>query len=222
MKTDVFKVFEKDGNKAAEKIAGLAVTDASVLKQVLEGASSENKRIKNASAKCLREISRISPIKLYPHFVFFVRLIDGNDNILKWNAIYVLGDLTDIDTQNKFNTKILSKYFELLRDKSMVTAANTFRTLGKVALNKPKFREKITEQLINVEELSFPSECRNILAGTAIEAFEMFVDEMKDKPARLMLSGKKEIIAFAEKHLNNRRNGTRKKAERFLKHLKDK
>jgi len=207
LKTDVFKIFEKDGNKVAEKIAGLAVADGSVLKQVLQGASSENKRIKNASVKCLREISRIFPIKPYPHFDFFVKLIGGDDNILKWNAIYVLGDLTDVDTQNKFNTKVLNKYFELLRDKSMVTAANTFRTLGKVALNKPRFRKKITEQLINVEALPFSSECRNILAGTAIEAFEMFIDEMKNK---------KEVIAFTKKHLKNRRNGTRKKAEKFL------
>ncbi len=51
------------------------------------------------------------------------------------------------------------------------------------------------------------SECKNILAGTAIEAFGLYMDELKDK---------KEITAFAEKHLNNRRSATEKKAEILL------
>lgn len=210
MKVNVQNIFSKEGNKAAEKVAWLAVKNKSILRQVLEGAASKNKRVKNASAKCLREIGRIDPKKLYPQFDFFVKLIDGNDNILKWNAIYVLGDLTEVDTENKFNAKVLNKYFEQLRYKSMVTAANTFRTLGKIALNKPKFRKKITAQLINVEELPFSTECKNILAGTAIESFEMYIDELKDK---------KDIIAFAEKHLKNRRNSTRKKTEKVLKNI---
>ena len=51
----------------------------------------------------------------------------------------------------------------------------------------------------------------------AIEAFGLYVDELKDKPARLTRSGGKEIKAFAEKHLKNRRSATRKKVERLIK-----
>lgn len=61
MNVSVYNIFLKEGSKAAEKIAGLAVKNKSILKQVLEGAASENKRIKNASAKCLREVSRTNP-----------------------------------------------------------------------------------------------------------------------------------------------------------------
>ena len=71
MKVNVHNIFSKEGNKAAEKVAANAVKNKTVLKQVLEGANSENKRVKNASAKCLREASRINPKKLYPHFDFF-------------------------------------------------------------------------------------------------------------------------------------------------------
>ena len=212
MKVSVHNIFLNEGNKAADKIAASAVKNKFMLKQVLEGADSDNKRVKNASAKCLREISRINPKVLYPHFNFFVKLIEGDENILKWNAIDVLGNLTDVDTGKKFNTNILKKYFGLLRDKSMVTAANTFRILGKVALNKPKFRKKITAELMNVEELPFSVECKNILAGTAIEAFEMFIDEV---------DGKEEIIKFAKKHILNRRSGTRKKGKEVFKEFRN-
>ena len=208
MKVSVSNIFLKDGNKAAEKIAGFAVKNKSILKQVLEGASSQNKRIKNASAKCLRAVSRTSPKTLYHEFNFFAKLINGEDTILKWNAIEVLSNLTEVDTANMFNGKILNKYISLLSDESMVTAANTIVALGKVAHNKPRFRKRITEMLVKVDTLPHSPECRNILAGKALVAFGLYIDELKDK---------KEIIKFAEKHLKNRRNVTRIKAGKLLK-----
>ncbi len=207
MKVNVHNIFLKDGNKAAERVAELALKNKSVLKQVLEGAASENKRVKNASAKCLREVSRTNPKKLHPNFDFFIELISGDDTILKWNAIEVLSNLTEVDTENKFNAKVLNKYILLLNDESMVTAANTVTALGKVALNKPRLRKKITEELVKVETLPHSPECRNILAGKAIETFGKYIDKLKDK---------KEIKRFAEKHLKNKRNATRKRAEYIL------
>lgn len=208
MKTDVFKIFEKEGNKAAGRVAELAVKNKSVLKQVLDGATSENKRIKNASAKCLREAGRTNPEKLYPDFNFFVKLVNCEDTILKWNAIEVIASLCEVDTKSKFNSKLLNKYFSLLSDKSMVTAANTITALGTVALYKTKLRKKISAELVKVDTLPHSLECRNILAGHALLAFEKYIDEVEDK---------KEIKAFAKKQLKNRKNATRKKAERLLK-----
>lgn len=62
MRTDVFNIFKKEGNKAAERVAELAVKNKIVLKRVLEGAASDNKKIKNASVKCLREVSRMKSL----------------------------------------------------------------------------------------------------------------------------------------------------------------
>jgi hypothetical protein len=208
LKVNVYNIFLKEGNKAAEKIARLAVKNNNVLNQVLKGALSETKRVKNAAAKCLREISRIQPEKLYPSFDFFVKLIGGKDTILKWNAIEVLSNLTEVDRDNKFNGKILNKYIFLLSEDSMVTAANTISALGKVALNKPGFRKKITGELVKVNSLPHSVECRNILAGKALDTFENYIDDIKYK---------NEIIQFAEKQLKNRRNATRKKAGKLLK-----
>ena len=208
LKVSAFNIFLKEGNKAAEKVAELVVKNNTVLKQVLEGAVSESKRVKNASAKCLREVSRIKPKKLYPSFDFFVELIEGDDTILKWNAIEVLSNLTITDTENKFNGRILNKYISLLSDESMVTAANTISALGKVALNKPRLGKKISEELVKVDTLPHSAECRNILAGKALDSIGIYIDEMKYK---------KEIIQFAEKHLTNRRNTTRIKAGKLLK-----
>jgi hypothetical protein len=136
-------------------------------------------------------------------------LVDGDDTILKWNAIEVLSNLTDVDTDNKFNGRILNKYISLLSDESMVTAANTISALGRVALNKPGLRKKITEELVKVNSLPHSAECRNILAGKALDTLGNYIDD---------INYKKEIIQFAEKHLKNRRNATRIKAGKLLKH----
>ena len=206
MKVNVSNIFLKDGNKAAEKIAGLAVKNKYVLRQVLEGAVSANKRVKNASAKCLREVSRTNPKTLYHEFDFFVKLINGDDTILKWNAIEVLSNLTEVDTDNKFNGKILNKYISLLSDESMVTAANTITALSKVALNKPRLRKKITDELVNMDTLPHSAECRNILAGHTMPAFGNYIDKVQDTT---------ETKRFTETHLKNRKNATRTKAEKF-------
>jgi hypothetical protein len=155
----------------------------------------------------LREVSRTNPKTLYHEFDFFVKLINGEDTILTWNAIEVLSNLTEVDTENKFNGRILNKYISFFSDTSMVTAANTITALGKIALYKPRFRKKITEELVKVDILHYSPECRNILAGKALDAFGNYIDEMKNI---------KEINVLAEKHLKNKRNATSKKAERIL------
>ena len=96
----------------------------------------------------------------------------------------------------------------------MVAAANTITALGKVALNKPKLRKRITDELIKVDTLPHTDECRNILAGQALLAIGNYIDEVKDKTeykTSYLAVGK-----FAEKHLKNRRNATKKKAQKFL------
>jgi len=51
-------------------------------------------------------------------------------------------------------------------------------------------------------------ECKNILIGKAILAFDVYFDQIKNKAP---------IISFVKKQVNNTRNATKVKAEKFLK-----
>lgn len=51
-------------------------------------------------------------------------------------------------------------------------------------------------------------ECRNIAKGKAVEAFDLFFDQIKDQAP---------VIRFVKRQLKNTRNSTRKKAEKLLK-----
>ncbi len=120
----------------------------------------------------------------------------------------IIANLTMIDTDNKFN-KLFRKFYGHLYDGSLITAGHVVENSGKIALAKPEFQGEITKELLKVEKIPLPTEeCRNILIGKTIKAFDGFYDKIKDKD---------KIISFVRRQLRNPRNATRSKAERFLK-----
>jgi hypothetical protein len=74
-------------------------------------------------------------------------------------------------------------------------------------LAKPHLIPKITTELLKLEEIPRNQECKNILYGKAILAFGMYFNEIENKNA---------VISFVRKQLNNSRNSTKVKAEKFL------
>ena len=158
-------------------------------------------------------ISEKKPEILYPSMDFFVNLLDSKNNILKWNAMDIIANLTVIDTDNKFNG-LFKKFYGYLHDGSLITAGHVVDNSGKIALAKPEFQDEITKELLKVEKIPLPTEeCRNILIGRTIKTFDVYYGEVKDK------RHKDKIISFVKSQLNNPRNATKSKAERFLKKL---
>jgi hypothetical protein len=201
-------ILKKEGNKAATEVALMAISDNNILSQVIQGSVSSNKRIKNAAIKSLRTISEISPQKLYSRFDFFIDLINGDDTILKWNAIDITGNLSYVDSDSKINKKILGLYFKLLEDPVMITAAHSIDNLWKIAVNKSDLREIITQKLLTADKIERNQECQRILAGKIILSVSNYFEQIENR---------EQVINFVRSHLNNKRNATRKKAQNFLK-----
>ncbi len=206
-KTDVLSVIGKKETEATD-IVEKVTKNPDQLPQLLDGISSANARTRFASAKILRMISEKNPEILYPSIDFFVNLLDSENNILKWNAMDIIANLTVIDTGNKFN-KLFGKFYCHLYDGSLITAGHVVDNSGKIALTKPEFQDQITKELLKVEKIPLATqECRNILIGKTIKTFGIYCDKIKDKD---------KIISFVRRQLKNPRNATRSKAERFLK-----
>jgi hypothetical protein len=208
MKSDIISILKVKGNKAAGEAAKFAMNDGVLLQQLFEGAGSSNKRVKNAAAKALRIISETEPAKLYSKFDFFFKLMNGEDTILKWIAIDIIGNLSSVDRQNKINKKVLRKFFALRDDEVMITAAHSIDNLWKIALRKPRYANDITSKLLKEDAVERSADCRNILAGKTIATLSEYFAIIPDQAP---------VLAYAKGHLNNSRNGTRKKAEEFLK-----
>jgi hypothetical protein len=174
----------------------------------LKDLSSKNPKVKYAAAKRLTVLSAINPVKLYPRLDFFINMLEHENQILKWTAIDVVGHLAESDKMKNLD-RILKRLFGLLNAGKLITAGHAAQALAGIAVAKPKYRDRITRELLKVERYQYDTaECRNIVIGIVIKAIGPFYPELKDKRA---------VIAFVKRQIKNRRNATRNKAEQFLK-----
>ena len=173
----------------------------------LADLSSKDPKIKYGCAKNLLAVAKENPAEIYPELDFFVRLLDSENNIIKWTAIDIIGNLARVDEAKKIDA-LLGKLFGLLNTGKMITANHAIMALSDIALAKPEYRQKITGELLKVERYNYDTdECRNIAMGTVIQAIGSYYNELEDREA---------AIEFVRRQTQNSRNATRKKAEKFL------
>jgi len=208
-------IHEKLNNREykAEDIAKDLSKDQTMLPEILSAVSSENPNIKFKSAKTLRLVSEKNPEILCPKIDFFINLLDSENNVIKWTAMDIIANLATVDTKNRFD-KIFNKYYSLLSAKSMITIGHVIDNSAKIAKAKPSLTKTITKKLLQIEGIPtkppITEECRNILIGKTIQAFEEYCDQIENKT---------DIISFTKRQLNNPRNATRTKAQRLLKKI---
>lgn len=200
------QIAKKESDKDA--IAAKVIKNPELLPVIIDGLGADKARVKYGCAKVLRIVSDEAPELLYPRFAFFADLLNSDNNILKWEAIYVIANLAAVDTEDRIEA-IFDTYFELIPGPVLITAANVIGGAAKIALAKPQLTERIAKELLKVEKAQYKTtECRNVALGQAIKAFDQFFDEIRDKGP---------VIAFVRRQLENARTATRKKAEVFLK-----
>jgi len=200
------QIAKKESDKDA--IAAKVIKKPELLSEIIDGLGADKARVKYGCAKILRIISDEAPELLYPRFGFFADLLDSDNNILKWETIYVIANLAAVDTEDRIEA-IFERHFAPIPGPALITAANVIGGAAKIASAKPHLVDRIAKELLKVEKAQYKTtECRNVAIGHAIKAFDQFFDQIKDKEP---------VIAFVRRQLENTRNATRKKAEVFLK-----
>lgn len=181
-----------------------------LLPEVLNGVSSSKAAIRYGCAKVLMDLSEEHPEKLYPHMDSFINLLDSKYRILTWNAMAIIANLAKVDADKKFDA-IFDKYYSFLDDAYMVTVANVVGNSAKIALAKPYLAQKITKELLKVENISttphLTEECKRVIAEHAIKSFALFFSDIEQQ---------EKVISFVAKHRNSSRKTLRKAAEDFL------
>lgn len=191
-----------------EDLAERARRDSVLLATVFGGISSSDPKLRFKSAKILNLMSQKEPRKLCPKTDFFINLLDSDNSILKWNAIDIMANLASVDVEGRFE-EIFGKFYKLLQEGSLITAGHIVANSWKIVDAKPHLENRITEQLLKIENTKLPTEeCINILIGHAILCFDKYFDRIQDKD---------EVITFVKRQMNNSRNATKTKAEKFLK-----
>jgi hypothetical protein len=122
----------------------------------------------------------------------------------------IIANLTKVDKDEKFDA-MFDKYYRFINDEYMVTVANVVGNSGRIAVAKPHLIQKITNELLKVENISttphLTEECKRVIAEAAIKSFNLFYGEIVRK---------KKVIAFVKSHLNSPRRTLREIAEKFL------
>lgn len=177
---------------------------------LMHDLQSESPETKYCAAKNAIAISEVNPKRLYAHLPFFVRLLDGDNQVMKWTGIRVVGNLSQVDRSGRV-TRLVPRLTGFLKSGNLITANNTIMSLTQVAKSKPALRADILAQLLKVERYRYETEeCRNIVIGKAITAFGEFDDQIQ---------GNRKIRNFLERQTHNTRNSTRTKAVKLLRRL---
>ena len=206
------ELLQKLANKSVAKkeLLQMVKQDFSLLPTVLNGVSSSKAAIRYGCAKVLMDLSEEQPEKLYPYMDSFINLLDSKYRILTWNAMAIIANLAKVDGNKKFDA-IFGKYYSFLNDVYMVTVANVVGNSAKIALAKPYLAQKITKELLKVENISttphLTEECKRVIAEQAIKSFALFFSEIEQKET---------VFSFVARHRNSPKKTLRKAAEEFL------
>ena len=192
-------------NINVKKVAKKALEDNATLSGLLEGVLSKREIIRFNCFKVLF-ISEEHPKKLYPDWDFFAELLTSDNTYLKYIAIHIITNLTEVDTKGKFE-KIFDKFYALLDDKSIIPAAHVAGNSTKIVAGKPRLQTKITNRLLGIDKTRHHPERRDLIKGYASEAFSEYFEGAKNK---------RKILEFVETQTKSKSPRTRKKAQEFL------
>ena len=174
---------------------------------LLRALDSPQPRLRLSASKALRDWSRDAPDSLYRQFDRFAALLDGDNNILKWNAILTLANLAQVDSEGKLDL-LLPRYLAPIEGPVMITAANTIKGAAIIARAKPHLAAEIAAGIMRAEEGIYATpECRNVAIGHALQALDTMRSVLQDTRA---------LHRFAIRQTGNPRPSTAKKAIRLL------
>ncbi len=199
-----------DKSITKEQLLNMVTRDFDLLPEVLSGISSSKAAIRYGCAKVLVDLSLRFPEKLYPHMDFFIDLLNNKYRILTWSAMVIIGNLAKLDKNRKFDAAF-DKYYRFLNDEYMVTVANVVGNSGKIGLAKPFLVQKITNELLRVENLRttphITEECKRVIIEKTIKSLDMFFER---------INAKGKVISFVKRQLNSPRATLKAEAENFL------
>ena len=106
-----------------DALAAQVIKQPALLQAVFEGLEAEAARVRYGCLKVLRLVSETDPSVLYPETHRFIRLLDSDNNILKWGAILIIGNLAAVDSKGRIDC-ILNRYLRPINGPVLITAAN--------------------------------------------------------------------------------------------------
>lgn len=190
-----------------EDVVQRALNDAGLLKLVLEGLTSTNEAYRYNCSKVISRLSERYPERLYPEWKRFEALLKSKNSFHRAIAVYTIARLTRVDSGEKF-AKIFRRYFDLLDDISLMVARYVAQSAGIIAKSKPALANKITTELLDVQNTHFDQIRKDLIAGDALRSFEQYFEKSHQK---------EKIVSLARQLSRSKSPSAKKIARQFLK-----
>jgi hypothetical protein len=198
-----YKLDKKDAD--IKSLASNAMINDELFKELMKGILSKDNNIRQNSFKALQSISMKNPEFLYPQWDQFSEMLNSKNNYHKYIAVYLLADLTAVDSENKFD-EIFDDYFMILGGNKAMTASHVALNSSKIALNKSELQDKIIDILLNIDNIHQGKQ-KELIKAYAIGALMKMYPEIKDK---------KRVMNFIKEQLDSPSPKTRDAAAFFI------
>lgn len=190
-----------DPETFAEKI----IENTDLIHQYLDGLISKNETYRYNCFKVLNIVSEKKPDVLYPYWDFFINHLRSENDYHKMSAVLIIANLTSVDTENRFE-KVFNEFYKNLKSKKTIVPIYIVKSSGKIANFKPHLEEKITDLLLDIENIH-PGKQIELVKSSVIESFSEFYENSQKKD---------KILCFVKNQLDSDSPKTRKTAKEFL------
>jgi len=189
-----------------DSLAQRASKDPSFLFRLVEGLSGRQERVGYNCLRALLLLAEENPLLLYPHWDIFAGLLRSENTYFKLRGANLIAAIISVDTENRFE-RVFDEYYDLLDGKSVIAACYIAGNSGRIASAKPGLQARITARLLTIDETHHPPERRDLIKSHAVEAFDEYFGESRDRSR---------ILEFVGAQLESDSPRTRKKAREFL------
>ena len=121
------------------------------------------------------------------------------------SAVLIIANLASVDTENRFED-VFDEFFENLKSKKTIVPIYVVKSSGKIVNYKPSLEGKITDLLLNIENIHLGKQIE-LVKSAVIESFSEFYENAEKKD---------EILCFVKNQMNSDSPKTRKSAKEFL------
>ena len=182
-----------------------AIDNSDYLKILLDNLLSKDDEVRFSSFQTLLKISEKHPDVLYQHWDYFAKMLTSKNSYHQYIAIHLIANLTQIDSENRFD-EIFETYFKILKQGKTMTSGHAIEKAGIIAKFKKQHQSKITSLLLNFEDI-YTGKQTELMKAAVIQAFSHFFEQSNSK---------EEIIKFVKKSEKSSSPKARKLAIEFL------
>ena len=200
------KIAEKDFDLDA--FVHLVLADVNARRIIVEQMiKNENIMIYYHCFYVVSKASRISPELFYTFWPEIAMLLHHHNSYHRNFALEILANLAGVDMEDRFSS-LADDYLALLNDEKFMTGNCCLQNLQNIYVYKPKFRNRITALLLDIDsQCDYTQKQKALLKYDVLHILDAVYEDIKDK---------EDVHTFIKAQANSISPKTRKKAQALI------